>query len=376
VATQQIASEPGWGKSFGWKAWALTFGLLQGLAFVWAFAGFWSSYPTGIRFLAIPSLLVAVWFVTLIHEIGHALATILVGWRVAAFAAGPLGIQLVNRQLAIIPESKRTEMEGFVLPVPATAAVFTRGRNALIDVAGPATSLAVAIVGIVIGISHEKAYNTGFDPAGLALGVGVLSLIIAGHTILPLVPNDRLVDGQRFLSRFRTEDALWRRYRAFSSLQTLTKYQVRLRDLPEWLLAEAKCAAESDADLTKAYESMVIGIVLDSAPVDATNARQLLDDFRAKYGGSAWLDSCDAYFTAVWEGDGERARERLWDGEPAGDMAPMQFAAEAAVQARLGDPRSARMLIAKMREAIRKRSAFPDPTFQDIERQILALLPR
>jgi hypothetical protein len=34
------------------------------------------------------------------------------------------------------------------------------------------------------------------------------------------------------------------------------------------------------------------------------------------------------------------------------------------------------MLIAKMREAIRKRSAFPDPTFQDIERQILALLPR
>lgn len=376
MATQPIGSELKTDQSLGWKVWALTFGLLQGFALVWAFAGFWSSFPAGVRgFLAIPMLLVAVWLVTLVHEFGHALATVLVGWRIAAFAAGPLGIQLVNRQFAIIRRSKRTEMEGFVLPVPASAAVFTRGRNALIDVAGPVTSLVVAFVGIGIGLSQASPYNSDFEPAGLVLGVGVLSLIVAAHTILPLGPNDRLVDGQHFLRMLRLDDSLWRRYRALSSLHALARYQVRLRDLPEWMLAEAEQEAVNNPDLAKAYECMVIGIALDSAPVDRVTTRSLLDDFRAKYGGSVWLDSCDAYFIAIWEGDAERARDRLWVGESEDDMVAMQLAAEGAVHARAGDAQSARRLVEQMRRAIRKRSAFPDPTFRDIERQILALLP-
>ena len=301
------------------------------------------------------------------------MAAILSGWRVAAFAAGSLGIHLVNRRLAFIPRSKRTEMEGFVLPLPASAVVFTRVRNAVIDASGPVISLLVAAVGLAIGLSSRDPLGS-FDPAGLALGIGVLSLIVAAHTIVPIVPNDRPVDGQRFVRGLRMNDALWRKYRAFGSLHTLTRYQVRLRDLPLWMLVEASREAANDEDLTKAYECMVIGIVLDSPPVDTIETRKLLDTFRAKHGGSAWLDSCDAYFTAVWEGDADQARARQWGGDGDEEMRPMILAADAAVAARWGDARTTRLLLTQMREAVRKKSIFPDLTFRDIGRQIEAAL--
>lgn len=142
------------------------------------------------------------------------------------------------------------------------------------------------------------------------------------------------------------------------------------------MLADAQNeTAAAGGDFERAYDSLVIGIVLDSPPVDTLRTRELLDDFRAKYGASAWFDSCDAYFTAVWEGDGERARQRLWRGDAEDAMKPMLYAADAAVKARLGEAQMARASLRRMREAIRKNSAFADPTFRDIERQIEALLP-
>jgi hypothetical protein len=195
-----------------------------------------------------------------------------------------------------------------------------------------------------------------------------------------LTPSTRpggQTDIQNFFRILRKTNSDWIRERATVWLFSMAKNKVRLRDLPWWMVEEAR--AESSAaggDLQRAYESLIIGIVLDSAPVDKVQARRLLDDFRGKYGGSAWLDSCEAYFTAVWEGDAERARDRLWRGEEADDeMMPMLRAADAAVHARAGDADTARLLLARMREAVRKGSSFPDPTFRDIERHIKALLP-
>ena len=157
-------------------------------------------------------------------------------------------------------------------------------------------------------------------------------------------------------------------------LYGLLYYQVRLRDLPLWIVNE-RLNASNERRVQQAYDSMLIGIVLDTLPVDKAEARKLLDQFRMEYGASAWLDSCDAYFTAVWEGDGERARDRLWEGEAQEEMKPMLFAADAAVQASLGDAARMRMSLRQMRDAVRKRSLFPDATFRDIGRQIEALLP-
>ena len=67
---------------------------------------------------AILGVILAVWLSVLIHELGHALATILCGWRIVAFAAGFLGIHVANRDFAIVRRSKRTEIAGFVVPVP------------------------------------------------------------------------------------------------------------------------------------------------------------------------------------------------------------------------------------------------------------------
>ena len=119
---------------------------------------------------------------------------------------------------------------------------------------------------------------------------------------------------------------------------------------------------------------MEIGILLDSVVVDRPSARQALDQYRATYGASEWLDSCDAWFTAHSERDALRARARLWLGERSEDMRPMVAAAEAAVAAIEGDGVAARARLAEMRAAIKAKSPYRDMTFRDIGRQIETLI--
>jgi hypothetical protein len=320
------------------------------------------------RLLDILAFVGAIWLSTFVHELGHAVAGILCGWKVDIFAAGPVGYHFANRKSAWIPGSKRQEVEGFVLAVPTGARVWTRARDAALIAGGPAASLVLAFVCIYLGFKGTHAIDTGsVDWARLTSGFGLISLATALHTLLPHWNGDRTTDGQKLVRVLRTDDLTWRKTRALAWLYALVKYQVRLRELPRWMLDEAEIEArQAEPALRQAFEALVIGIVLDSPPVDRTDARNRLDAFRRKYGSSAWLDSCDAYFTAVWEGDAVEARQRLWNGAGDEDMRPMILAADAAVSAREGDSRMARILLAQMRDAVRKRSIFPDLTFRDI----------
>lgn len=319
--------------------------------------------------------LFALWVATLLHELGHATATWLCGWRVAAIAVGPIGFHFFNRDFALIPRSKRPETSGFVLPTPSNPHVWTRGRQFVITAGGPLTSLLLGGLLVLIALPlRNPVFDYTIDMHRVALGFGLLSLATAVVTLFPSSWPTRLSDGQRLLTYLREDDGDWRRTRAVVHLYGLLYYQVRLRDLPLWIVNE-RLNASNERRVQQAYDSMLIGIVLDTLPVDKAEARKLLDQFRMEYGASAWLDSCDAYFTAVWEGDGERARDRLWEGEAQEEMKPMLFAADAAVQASLGDAARMRMSLRQMRDAVRKRSLFPDATFRDIGRQIEALLP-
>lgn len=340
------------------------------IAFLGAFGGGFGFYAAWIAWVF--SAFTAV----LVHELGHAVAAVLCGWGIAVFAAGPVGLQVHNRDFAIIPRSRRTEAEGFVMSLPLSSRVWTRERYAVIVGGGPAASLLQTAVAIALAVHWAPSSGSGLDLFALSSGFALASGATSLSTLTPGSRVNGNADIQNFLRTLRTDELQWSRERALNWLFSLTKNKLRLRDLPHWMIEEAREQVGAiGGDLQRAYDSLIIGIVLDSPPVDRTDTRNRLDEFRRKYGGSAWLDSCDAYFTAVWEGDAAEARRRLWHGDGDEDMRPMILAADAAVSAREGDGRVARVLLAQMRDAVRKRSIFPDLTFRDIERQIEGLLP-
>lgn len=369
VATHQASADIAPERSWGRAAWQVFRSALWAALWVYALLSFLAAFDDELGPLeGLLAFVAAASLTTFAHELGHAVAAILCGWRVIIFAAGPVGFHFANRQFALIPRSKRQEMEGFVLPAPKGPEVWTRTREALIHAGGPAASLLLAVV--LFFVSAEWAGGTRGDSVDwgrLSIGFGILSLGTALHTLLPHWTSEQTTDGQRLVGILRADDTERRKVRALGWLYGLVKFQLRLRDLPLWMLEEARAeAAKGEPAVRQAVESLLVGIVLDSPPVDPQQARDMLDSFRKQYGGSAWLDSCDAYFSAIWETDPRQARERLWRGDVDDELEPLAFAAEAAVLARECDAVAARTLLQQMGEAIKKRSTFSDLTFRDI----------
>jgi hypothetical protein len=315
-----------------------------------------------------------VWIAIVVHELGHALAALACGWRIFVFAAGPFGFHVHNREFAIIPRPKRTEFAGFVVPSPSSAEVWTRGRRAIIDVAGPIMSLALAGISALAAFIWRPTSSGDFEFSMALVALCLMSVSVAWITLTPSASGKHISDIQNFISAVRTDEGKWRQTRAIGQLYGLVKYKVRLRDLPLWMLGEAQVASRDDPQLRRAYDALVISIVLDTLPVDAKQARNLIDGFRKTYGEDAWLASCDAYLSAVWEGDGDGARNRLWKGQILGELRPLGLAAEAAVLAKEGGASAAEAKLKEMHDEVAKTSAFSDPTFRDIKKQIHATL--
>ena len=153
-----------------------------------------------------------------------------------------------------------------------------------------------------------------------------------------------------------------------------SKYTVRLRDWPAWLLRELVAAPPIAEEFDVAAERWDIGRVLDAESVDVVATRRMLDAFRGRHGNSEWLASCDAYFTAIWECDWRAAELKLWRAESTLNDRALCSAAEAAVAARAGDDNSTAKHLASMRSEIAKRSPFLDLTFRDIGQRIETVL--
>jgi hypothetical protein len=326
-------------------------------------------------FLGLACWVIGSWISTLIHESGHAAAVRACGWRVLVFVVRPFGLQIPNRNLFMARRSQRPGAGGWVSMVPRSQATGTRARLAIIVAAGPLASLVVAMVAMVgspLWLAASDRHDLRVSLIGFAFGVQALH-----GGLFSLLPHMRVggnSDGD-ILRLLRRVDARWDALRPLAWLRGLQESNVRLRELPHWMLDAARAIPLPPDGLAQHMATIEIGIVLDSVPVDAVLARRLIDEYRALHGSSEWLDSCDAYLTAMWEADSERARDALWKGAVTiNDMRPLALAAKAAVAARAGEVSVARKLLADMRSALKAKSPLRDATFSDIGRQIEALL--
>jgi len=202
-----------------------------------------------------------------------------------------------------------------------------------------------------------------------------MSTATALITLTPSRAGKRASDIQQVTQSLRTDDAKWLKTRAIARLYGLVKHQIRLRDLPTWMLEESRIRTCDDNVLMRGHEALEIAIEMDKQVVDAKLVREMLCDFRKRHGDDAWTGSSAAYLAAVWERDRRAARASLWQGDIEEELRPFAFAAEAAIAALEGDGSAATLLLKHMRKAIRQKSAFSDCSFRDIEQQVLGLLP-
>jgi len=306
------------------------------------------------------------WLSILLHELGHAVTAWAVGWRIEVFVVGLFGFHVRNGDFAVIRRSKRSEFAGFVIPYPGSMEAWTARRSAWISAGGALANVAVALILACVAFAAA-----GERPGGHVIP----SLIVASAALASLmVAICSSADFSHIRTLVKIEYDEWARWRALGTIELLTSHQTRLRDLPAWIVDEAgEQAAKAGDPQARAHHALLIGIVLDSPPVDLAQARGMLDEHRKRYGGSEWLDSCDAYFTAVWEAEPAEARRRLWSGSRTSDMKALCAAADAAVLAAEGEREEADVRLGQMRDAVRERSLFLDRTFRDIGRQVAAI---
>ena len=320
------------------------------------------------------SFLAGAFVCTLVHEAGHAVAALACGWRIIAFVVRPIAWQIPNRNLVILPRGFEQQFRGWVATVPRQLDAREQAQWRTILAAGPAASLALALIAFFgCWVLSDEPDHAGIALSAVALGLGLQSLQVCAFAILPSATGGVETDGAQWRAARRTDG----NYDADTALQwigAMLHFNVRLRDLPEWLLAGAENVPAPSAEAVRATAALRIGQVLDSSPVDTVLARRLIDQFHATYESNEWLTACDTYLTAMWEADLDRARALLAERAGLAVTMPVFMAAEAAVAARAGERDIARAKVRAMAAARRRESPFRDHTFRDIRNQIEALL--
>jgi len=309
-----------------------------------------------------------------VHEAGHAIAAKVVRWRMIVFSVGPVAFQFLNRNLVWMRRHVVKGVAGFVVAAPFREELATPRRWGIYVAGGLLANLLLASFCVVAWLVWPVSHGlVSLHPDRLVLGLGFQSLFIASLAAIPYSRPGFSSDGHKLRQIwFRSSDwigpqsVLW--YVAFF------RYKVRLADRSSWIDKRAAVQlrdtnAFTQEDMEKFLETIEIGTILDTTPVDAAQARRRLDAFKRCYGDSEWRSSCDAYLAAIWEADREAAL-RLWQGAGTTDLEPLRLAAEAAVAARLGDKVAAKAKLAAMDSALKHESDFRDATFRDIRRHV------
>jgi hypothetical protein len=334
-----------------------------------------SAFRDELRILFAVGCLISGRFVSVaVHELGHAIGAWVCGWRVTLIVIRPFGLQIPNRNLAIVPANFRPGASGWVSSVPSAPGRATRGRRQIIVAGGPVTSLTIAALAIIGAFTFLRpADGVGVLTGNLALGFAAQALYEGVITLLPARRLGWSSDGTQ-LRALRREDGNILIGNAIGWIAGLLDDKVRLRALPAWMLAEARRIAEDSDALVKYLATIEIGRALDSKTVDPIRARTLIEDHRALYGASGWLTTCDAWLAAAWEADAARAEAALAGPAEPPSTPELTLAAQAALAARQGNRALARAKLREMKLVVRRGSPFRDTTFCDIGRQIESLL--
>lgn len=305
--------------------------------------------------VALPCVL---FLVLLAHELGHVLGGALVGFRFWLLIVGPLKVSRLGGRLR--PGLNRSL--GLYGGLAATAPEDDRDlprRMAVMVAGGPAASLLLAALGLGLA-----ALLRGW-PAGLALGLGGASLMIALATLLPLRSGGFYSDGARLLMLLRGGPAA-RRWAAAAALSS-AYLNNRPRDLSPALVA--RTAELSDGSLDSVGAALVrYAWALDRGDIAAAGAAidvvaANVASYPAPLRPSLLLEA--AYFAGRHRGDPAAAR-RLLDQARGGAMVETYTRRRAEAAVLLAEGRRDEGLAAARQglDAIRRADQTPQVAFE------------
>lgn len=198
---------------------SIGFGLVFGL--VGLIAGYWGGKQlqtsdwlavlapqgAGTKALFIAVGLFSIWLAIALHELGHLLAGLLQGFRLALYTAGFLGIRGTEKGIKLFFNSDFNSLGGLAATFPEqlSSGPDLRRKFARIIAAGPLASLVAGVSGIAGGwLLMQQAHTSATLPemAGMTLLfiTGSMSALLFLVTSLPLPTRGFMTDGARFLS--------------------------------------------------------------------------------------------------------------------------------------------------------------------------------
>ena len=146
-------------------------------------------------------ILVLLWWVPMLilHELGHALAAKLLGWRVQEIVIG-FGREIWQWQIGeTCIRVKLAPVEGYVLPQP-TSASRLRLKSTLIYAAGPGIELLLLAV-ILLVLGNDYVFGGSNDLGQVvAQSLAIAILLGAGFNLLPFSTDGGVSDGLGILS--------------------------------------------------------------------------------------------------------------------------------------------------------------------------------
>jgi hypothetical protein len=347
------------------------------LAFADGFATmviYFSGLPPADRTSLAPPLLceaAGIFLGTIAHELGHAVAATICGWRVIVFTVKPFAFRLPNPSLVLVGRRRFPKYAGFVASVPGELSVLTKPRRIAIIAGGPAASLVFALYLACMALLLRKASASSPELlflAAVCAGFALHSLCVCIRALLPRTEGAFTSDGAKLLKLL--SKAPNPELRAATWLGQYLRYRIRPRDIPHWLIE----AARAELNQARLFDSITVARLLDAHAPEAGIARRRIEAFRAQHGMSDWLSACDAYVAALYEGDVERSKNALaaWQGKIT--VPELTLAAQAAICAREGKPAETRRYLAQMRAILHVKSPFRDACYAGIARNVEALL--
>lgn len=258
-------------------------------------------------FTMISLLLLSVFLVLLIHELGHIVGGLIGGNTFALLIVGPLRVEKEEEKLRWRLNKSMSAFGGLALTMPNSTENFKQ-RRALTVAAGPGASLLLAVLawGLVF-LTDPTVLQGAFRFFLFCLGG--LSLIIFVATIIPMQSGGFLSDGMQLVQIFSNNPSA-KRYEALLQLMARIQQGLRPKEIGEEELAVTTSLGYDDTFGLSALHYKYYKAVDGHDLVQAAELIQLLEDrihiYPSPFQNTLWVEV--AIFYSLIVPDLEKAR--------------------------------------------------------------------
>lgn len=259
-----------------------------------------------------------------VHEAGHLVAGVLVGYRPLLLIAGPLRVERAGRRARVGLNRSIALAGGLAVCVPVGLHDLRR-RTLVMAAGGPIASLLLGVQALALWTATASFLARGGALASLAnlglIALGIGSLAIGLVTLLPMRTGGFYSDGARILRLIRaSEDA--EREVALIALTGLTMAGARPRDWDADLVRRTAEIRDGGAFEVGGLQ-FAHAYALDTGDVPAARgyleaALDRVDQLPPATRASVYLSA--AVFYALYDRDAARARAALERATPRGDL--------------------------------------------------------